>query len=659
MFSPAPISPFSPPRRAALLPGMKRKTLRGLYSPELLESRIAPAAIVVTSLKDDGTDTSAEITLREAIGLANDQVTHPGADTITFDPALIPVNPPGPLVVSTLHATIVLTGQIEITDTLILKGPGVDKLAISGNDNSRIFDIFDGDDAVLHPTTISGLSFEHGNAGNNSDDGGAIRSTESLILKNTTFSNNYAYDGGGAVYVDTKGIVSVTNTAFLNNTAQRRDGGALYASARGGITVVKSLVSGNRAADNDFGGMNLSIPGGGTKPGHILVDGVNFLGNSAEAGTGGGMWAENQSVKGKTTVKNSTFTGNTSTGNGGALYLTGGIVLVSGCTFSDNAAGTVDGTGAVLLSGSGGALASSGTDSLTIKGSKFFRNSASEDGGGIQLGGQGLTSIAGSIFTGNKASNGGGISASGVGITVAGSLFTGNSASSGGGGVFIINGTAMLVKGSTLSGNVAGGNGGGVYAEFGSALTFSGGTVSGNSSGSVGGGIFAGGIGVDATDLTVTGTVFSGNTAAGSGGAVHAGGDGVILIKGVKVLGNMAGNDDGGGMFLESTSRITVSGSLFAGNHAGNYGGGLLLAGTGVRLVTGSSFLANSADNLGGGIFVQSSASAASILKSKVTGNIAGSFGGGIQGFSAHPPVLTGSVLTGNFASNGANLYLG
>ena len=631
---------------------MKRTHLRGLYSPELLESRIAPAAIVVTSLKDDGTDTAAEITLREAIGMANDQVTHPGADTITFDPALIPVNPPGPLVVSTLHATIVLTGQIDITDTLILKGPGVDKLAISGNDNSRIFDIFDSDDAVLHPTTISGLSFEHGES---TDSGGAIRSTESLILKNTTFSNNYAYNAGGAIRVNTKGIVSITNTAFLNNTAYD-NGGAMYARAQGGITITKSLVSGNTAPDGRGGGFYLSVSGGGLKPGHILVDGVTFLHNSAF--TAGGLHADNDSVKGKITVKNSTFTGNSATENAGGLLLRDGLVTVSGSTFSDNRAGTLNPNGSVNDSGNGGAILSNDADSLTIKGSKFFRNFASEDGGGIQIEGQGLVSIAGSIFSGNKASNGGGISASGGQLTVAGNLLTGNSATDVGGGVFIINGTTMLVKGSTLSGNVAGGSGGGVYAEFGSALTFSGGIVSGNSSGSAGGGIFAAGIGADATNLTVTGTVFSGNTAAGSGGAVHAGGDGVVLIKGVKVLGNIG--DDGGGMALESTSRITVSGSLFAGNHAGNIGGGLFLAGTGVRLVTGSSFLTNSADNLGGGIFVQASATAASILKSKVTGNIAGSSGGGIQGPSGIGlvPVLTGTVLKDNFASTGANLYL-
>ena len=121
---------------------MKRKTLRGLYSPELLESRIAPATIIVNSLLDNGD--GANTTLREAILLANDNATHPGADTIIFDPAILP-------------GTITLNGtEIDITDTLTIKGPGIDKLTVSGNDASRIFDIGDGVAAVLHPPPSAG-----------------------------------------------------------------------------------------------------------------------------------------------------------------------------------------------------------------------------------------------------------------------------------------------------------------------------------------------------------------------------------------------------------------------------------------------------------------------------------------------------------------------
>src|SRR4051812_6641941 len=101
---------------------MKRKILRGLYAPELLESRIAPATFIVNSLLDNGD--GANTTLREAIVAAN---LRPGADTITFAAALFPSGAPG---------TITLAGaaEIDITDTITIKGPGIDRLTISGND---------------------------------------------------------------------------------------------------------------------------------------------------------------------------------------------------------------------------------------------------------------------------------------------------------------------------------------------------------------------------------------------------------------------------------------------------------------------------------------------------------------------------------------------
>ena len=434
---------------------MKRISARGLYSPELLESRIAPATIIVTSLVDDGSDTIAEMTLREAIDAAN---LAPGTDTITFDPALIPVNPPFPPVVTTLHATIVLTSQIEIKDTLIIKGPGVDKLAISGDDSDRIFEIDDLDPLVLHPTTISGISFEHGSA---TTSGGAIRSTETLILKNTTFSNNYAdASGGGAIHVSTKGKVSITNTAFLNNTANTGSGGALYARAEGGISIVKSLVSGNSAASNG-GGFYLfvpvpaPIPGVVAKPAHIVIDGVTFLGNSAQSG--GGLWADNASVKGKITVKNSTFTGNSAvadaTATGGGLYLNAGIASVTGSTFSNNSVlGTVTPADA-----RGGGLAANFGTSLTIKSSRFEGNISSGMGGGISLDNEVLVSIAGVVFSGNKTStDGGAIAARNTTFTIASSLLAGNAALDDGGGIFLDD-SALTLKGSTVSGNAAGG----------------------------------------------------------------------------------------------------------------------------------------------------------------------------------------------------------
>src|SRR6266853_6431998 len=194
-----------------------RRRLGGLYAPELLESRIAPAAFVVTSLVDDGSD-GAATTLREAIGMAN---AHPGADTVSFLKGLTGKIP-----------LVAANGAIAITDTLTIKGPGIDLITISGGDMIRIFKIDDGNDMELHPVSISGLTFVDGKAVGGSGSGGAIYSREPLTLTGVVVASSTAtltgggvYAFGGGVYVQTKGNVVVTGSQFIGNHADLSGGG--------------------------------------------------------------------------------------------------------------------------------------------------------------------------------------------------------------------------------------------------------------------------------------------------------------------------------------------------------------------------------------------------------------------------------------------------
>ena len=143
-----PPTPLSPWRAfPSTLAGMKRTSLRGLYSPELLESRIAPATFLVTNLLDAGAGSlRAAIDGIGGVGGANDA---PGADTVTFSPALFPGGAPGIITLT--------TGEIPISDTLKITGPGIDRLTISGNNASRIFNIADGDRVMVDPGTTYSL----------------------------------------------------------------------------------------------------------------------------------------------------------------------------------------------------------------------------------------------------------------------------------------------------------------------------------------------------------------------------------------------------------------------------------------------------------------------------------------------------------------------
>jgi hypothetical protein len=134
--------------------------------------------LVVTTYRDV-VDAFDDLTsLREAIAYAN---SHPGPDTITFDPSFFGKD----------RRTIVLTGgPLVLTDpaTTTIIGPGARRLALSGGGRSGVFDIEGGSLA------LSGLTI----AGGNADRGGAILNDRGrLSLTDVIIRDNRANMGGG------------------------------------------------------------------------------------------------------------------------------------------------------------------------------------------------------------------------------------------------------------------------------------------------------------------------------------------------------------------------------------------------------------------------------------------------------------------------------
>src|SRR5262245_48148705 len=102
---------------------------------EALEDRTVPSTFTVQNLADSGPGS-----LRQAILDASAQ---PGDDTIRFAPAA-------------RDGTIALTGgQLSITDDLTIDGPGARRLAVSGNDASRVFQIGSGVTVTIADLTIT------------------------------------------------------------------------------------------------------------------------------------------------------------------------------------------------------------------------------------------------------------------------------------------------------------------------------------------------------------------------------------------------------------------------------------------------------------------------------------------------------------------------
>src|SRR5437867_2244313 len=194
-------------------------------SVEHLEDRTVPSTFTVDTLADSGPDS-----LRAAITAAN---ANPGADVIAFAPGL--------------RGMVGLTsGELGITDDLRIDGPGANKLAVSGSDLSRVFNI-----AATATVNIDDLTITHGYSLLR---GGGILNAGNLTLSDTVVSDNHvvglpgfvpAVDAfGGGIY--NTGTLTVSDTLFVGNRSTGGDGnpggpgsaglgGAIMSAGIGGV----------------------------------------------------------------------------------------------------------------------------------------------------------------------------------------------------------------------------------------------------------------------------------------------------------------------------------------------------------------------------------------------------------------------------------------
>jgi hypothetical protein len=251
-------------------------------------------------------------------------------------------------------------------------------------------------------------------------------------------------------------------------------------------------------------------------------------------------------------------------------------------------------------------------------------------------------SISGlTVADGFTTGNGGGIYSAGT-LTVTDSTLSGNSATGNGpgygGGIYNGSGGRVTVTGSTLSGNSAGNSGGGIFNDYGTltltACTVSSNsgdglvnnygtvtvtvcTVSDNSGGDAGGGIFnQGNDGFDIGTLTLTGCTVSGNSARGPG--THA---------------------EGGGVY--NTGVLSASNCTFSGNWAS------------------AAMVGNAIGATGGGIY---NGGTLDLTGCTLTGNyaagVSGRFGGGIYSEYFGGFTVKNTIVAGNTASYGPDLYV-
>jgi parallel beta-helix repeat protein len=303
-------------------------------------------SLVVDKIADvlDYNYTPGNVTLRNAIYLADNILG--GIDTISFAPTLS-------------GQTIVLTlGEIAISDGLTINGLGASKLAISGNNAGRVFNITDGSSATNMTVTINNLTITGGK--NTSGIGGAIiQNGDTINFNNCILTGNSNTGNGGAIGMTRQAgpelpTINATNTIFSNNISSGSGGAIDGGAGNASITLTNCVMSGNSATG----------PGGGISAGYptITMKGCTISGNTSQ--NGGGFAAYRPVV----IVENSTISGNVAKASGGGFW------------FNNPTA----------------------TSTLTIRNTTITANSAATIGGGIyRNGGTGITTIDSSIIAGN------------------------------------------------------------------------------------------------------------------------------------------------------------------------------------------------------------------------------------------------------------------
>eukprot|EP00897_Mesotaenium_endlicherianum_P009406 jgi/Mesen1/8494/ME000480S07850 len=461
-------------------------------------------------------------------------------------------------------------------------------------------------------------------------------------LRSERFDSNYEIGWGGAVAF--QGLtLTIADSDARNCTNTAKGGGFLF----GAVSYINTPLPISIAVlRSSFEECSASLHGGAiglVLPGRLLLEGVRVRSCSTlDTGLGGGVYVAGGGVS--VDVRSGEFSGCRAS-SGGALWGSLDSLNVSDCQFSDNRASM------------GGALATTG-GLVQVAGTHFDRCAASQ-GGAVMVSASResppfVLTLDNCTASANTALQGGAVYTSGSGrLTVRGSNFTDCAASSEGGAVDVLfDSTDVAVSGSLFWG-CSSYKGGAVsmgraydtsqsYTLQVSRSSF----VNNTGSGMDGGGALY--LGDGGSDTSVNETLFEDNTAQTSGGGAIATLSRTLDIEGSTFRRNLAFTDGGAILYLDS--RGSIARSRFVNNTSWGRGGTLFAAGRTRVAVALSAFLSNYAQEGGvlgaathasfsrclfsgnsaeaGGCFSLTDAAALDVARSVADSNAASSAGG-------------------------------
>lgn len=296
-------------------------------------------------------------------------------------------------------------------------------------------------------------------------EGGAISINYcNLRIFDCIFDDNYAEYRGGAIKIDSWGAATIDYSTFTNNRVTKSSGsignhgGAIYSASEEGIEVRNSNFENNEVPylgaaiylNNDLADVieNCTFKNNTGNYGAVTTDATNvtikdskFMDNTGRYGAADVYLKSDDSI-----ITNCDFKNSYASGDGGSVYWSGDSGELSDSTFTNCKVSTLNSAGAVYWSGNNGIISKSEFknnnafdsgairlygDKVTVKDSKFINNTASLNGGAIDIDGIN-DNVINCQFDKNSALNGGAIKVSGDKTTIEKSTFTENNAVNGG-----------------------------------------------------------------------------------------------------------------------------------------------------------------------------------------------------------------------------------
>jgi predicted outer membrane repeat protein len=391
----------------------RRKQLR----LECLEERSVPATFNVTTTLDVVDAGDGKRSLREAITRANDLG---GADVIVLSAGVFK------LAIAGTGEDDNATGDLDVTDTVTIRGAGRNLSFVDGQQLDRVFEVRGSSPGSIN-VTLERMTVRNGAAGSN---GGGIQVVNAnLVVRDAAVTGNRSTNSAGGISSGVGTDVKVVRTIVARNIALTNGGGMAITNT---VTLRDSVVRRNVAGAD----------GGGIWADTATLSGCTVAGNDSDS-VGGGIWA------GSATLSGCTVTGNDANAQGGGIYSS--TVTLTDSTVSDNEAD----------SGGGGIVALS---TATLKRSTVSGNTTLGVGGGINAS---TVTLTGSTVSGNRSNTFGGGIAAGNTATLTNSTVSGNTALTNGGGLWAM--TATLLN-CTIAENFAL-VGGGLYHEPGGVFS--------------------------------------------------------------------------------------------------------------------------------------------------------------------------------------------